>query len=182
MKHLAKGEDVWNIQAKDPSPLLSSCRHIDAALDAWHDQVTSRRGPLQRIAPDAKLHEPYCVPDFDVRNFSDGQTLLGYWMAKLIVFGVANDALGLFTPSEENESPWLDDEYRCASLEIADSVCILALYFMRTFDNVVAVQFPMPPLKAAAVCYGFLGMPERQAWCVEQIWETFRSNYGLLPK
>lgn len=168
--------------AKDPAKFLRTCRYINAALDAWYIEITNRLGPLYRLIGDKTPKDPYSVPDFDVRSFSDGQKLFAYWTAKMLVFDIATRALGLFKPDSAEKSPWLDEDFVKRSLEIADSICILALYFFRTFDRVIGMQFPMMPLKSAATCYDFHGKPERQAWCFGQIKTAMDGNYGIWLK
>ncbi|KAG8419583.1 hypothetical protein J3458_004438 [Metarhizium acridum] len=171
---LVQGEDVENTKAENPIRFLGTCRYMNAALDFWHHEVTTRRGPLHNIVAQTRCQKHQTA---SLNNLSDGQKLLAFWAAKLIIFATATKALGLYAAAPEDQPPWLDVDYKNRALEIADSICILALAFSAHLTaprNAVS--------NATAACYGCLGRPERQAWCFEQIQTTMDGNCGIWDK
>ncbi|KAK2606011.1 hypothetical protein QQS21_003528 [Conoideocrella luteorostrata] len=180
-KQLANGHSVGSMKTDNPALLLRTCRYVNTALDDWYGDLTTRLGPLHRVIGgiEAQPKPPYTVPEFVVPNFSNGQKLFAFWIAKLVTFESAIRTLELESASDADKSPWLDEEYRKCTISIADSCCILSLHFFKTFSTVLGMQFVMMPLRCAAVCYGIFDMKERQSWCLRRIGDVSNRNFGL---
>ena len=177
---LVKGQDTASMGVQSVEHVLGTMRQMDQAMNKWYAHMQGKHGSLYKAQPVKSGSDTPFSEEFAYTEFYQSQALFGVWHGKMQLFHTTCQLRGLKKPSEDADPRQAFTAQELAdAVAIADNICKVSNFALRHANTVLGAQFIMLPLKSAAECYAFNGMPGKQMWCFQKIGHILAQRFGL---